>query len=458
MSKQIKKNNQRSNRGTAPDPVVPKGNFNNTLARLAALGDELMGEVSYDKEDTAEGKMFYRIDDGTRVGVPHLMLLEYFFNRIKQDKNLQKKYGITEVMFMTEDGYAFCDKLGLVDLDDNNKTVVFTYKKNKFTVNANCYIQQMERVNDLNLSSLEPSSMDYDDLFDFLMKISFEVSDLRGKSIEFYNMSQGWVKQNIPLKTFSDIYLPEHQMEDLQMYMEVFEEENILLRYLLVGAPGTCKTETMLVLANEANKRGITVMKTTIDEHMKDKAQVAKFLAPCILIFDDIDTSLGNRERGGGSPYLSYFLDMMDGTEKLPPNVGIIATTNSYDLLDIAAQRPGRFHKTILFDEITPENIKSIIKKSIKLEFSGNHDKLIDMLTDRMIISELAETRKTGSFIYNFVKMVILKSNRSKKKATIDSKWFLNELKQEISNEERIRRTTTMINNLKLSNTAIGFS
>jgi len=48
---------------------------------------------------------------------------------------------------------------------------------------------------------------------------------------------------------------------------------------------------------------------------------------PKKIIFDDIDLSLGSRSRGAYSERLQDFLDVLDGTEKLLENVGMIAST-----------------------------------------------------------------------------------------------------------------------------------
>ena len=48
-------------------------------------------------------------------------------------------------------------------------------------------------------------------------------------------------------------------------------------------------------------------------------------------------------------PYIDKWAD------KLPKDVGIVATTNAAHLLDLAAQRPGRFDKVLLFDKLNEQ-------------------------------------------------------------------------------------------------------
>lgn len=67
----------------------------------------------------------------------------------------------------------------------------------------------------------------------------------------------------------------------------------------------------------------------------------ARFVAPCLLIIEDIDTQV-TRDK------LSYFFNEVDGLEN---NDGIlmIATTNHLDKLDEGLKRPSRFDRRYLF-------------------------------------------------------------------------------------------------------------
>lgn len=71
---------------------------------------------------------------------------------------------------------------------------------------------------------------------------------------------------------------------------------------------------------------------------------MARHMAPCLLIFEDIDSLIGPGVR-------SYFLNEVDGLES---NHGIlmIGSTNHLDRLDPGiAKRPSRFDRKYFFDD-----------------------------------------------------------------------------------------------------------
>lgn len=72
-----------------------------------------------------------------------------------------------------------------------------------------------------------------------------------------------WTKKKLEKRSFSDIFLPKSILEDLQLYDATYTHMSKLMRYLMAGNPGTGKTESTLVLANELNKRGVTIIKDT---------------------------------------------------------------------------------------------------------------------------------------------------------------------------------------------------
>jgi ATP-dependent 26S proteasome regulatory subunit len=133
--------------------------------------------------------------------------------------------------------------------------------------------------------------------------------------------------------------LPKSIKEDLELYTTLYDKTGKLLRYLMIGSPGTGKTESTLAIANYLKDKGVTIIKTMVCESLKEKIELAELLAPAFIIFDDIDLSLGSRKKGMVSGGLAQFLDVLDGTEKIRKDVGIAATTNSLELLDMAAQR-----------------------------------------------------------------------------------------------------------------------
>ena len=77
----------------------------------------------------------------------------------------------------------------------------------------------------------------------------------------------------------------------------------------------------------------------------------ARTAAPCIVLFDEIDSIASRRGQGDSrdaihEPMVNALLAEMDGLGVLK-DVVVIATTNRPDQIDFALLRPGRFDKLV---------------------------------------------------------------------------------------------------------------
>ena len=275
----------------------------------------------------------------------------------------------------------------------------------------------------------------------YLLYNALETSQLKGAYFTMPRNEFSWDLKTLEKRDFEDIYLPDGTMEDLKLYVQIFEKENIILNYLKVGPPGVGKTESSLVLANELNKKGVTVIKTVICETLHRKMELARVLAPSLLIFDDIDLSLGDRNSGGFSSMLGDFLDVLDGTDKMAKNVGIIATTNAAHLLDLAAQRPGRFDKILLYDNISKANIKKLILKSLKSSFQldGTCNEC-QIYSDDKIVLKFFNAKVTGAHIYNAIKMLKLRYDTLGIQPTVEK--IISDINDEIKVIDKLRESS----------------
>lgn len=278
-------------------------------------------------------------------------------------------------------------------------------------------------------------------IYKYLLFCALETSKLKGAYFTMPRNKFDWDIKTVEERTFNDIFLPNEILEDLHLYVDIFKESEKILRYLKVGNPGVGKTESTLVIASELNKLGVTIIKTNICEALHQKVELANVLAPSILILDDIDLSLGDRNKGAYSQLMGDFLDVMDGTDKLAKNVGVIATTNAAHLLDLAAQRPGRFDKTLLFDDLTHDNIKNIILKSLKSNFNINEGEVVKLYSDDKIVVKFHESGVSGSHIFNGIKMLKLRYDTLKTKDVTVNR-IIDSITSELKTIDKIRKVS----------------
>lgn len=116
---------------------------------------------------------------------------------------------------------------------------------------------------------------------------------------------------------------------------------------LLLGPPGNGKTHAVKALVNHLNKpclyvRNLQAHKRTPQQSLDSIFSRARAVAPCVLVFEDLDSIVDSDCR-------SFFLNELDG---FASNEGLltIATTNHPEKLDTAIlNRPSRFDRKMTF-------------------------------------------------------------------------------------------------------------
>jgi hypothetical protein len=311
---------------------------------------------------------------------------------------------------------------------------------------------------EIGISTHTKTTYGFSFIFKYLYFLAILRSDVKGSFVTFKSGSSGWEKMDLESRDFNDIFLPDEILEDLVLFCDIYKDRKELQRLLMVGHPGTGKTEASLVLANELKKMGVTIFKTPIDKLFKFKVELAEILGPTIIILDDLDIALGGRNGGGFSELLGVFLDVLDGTNKISKKVGILATTNASQILDLAAQRPGRFHKTLIFDNLTKDNIRDIIYKSLDKNFNlKKTNKATQLYVANEIIEKIHKAKLTGAHVYNLTEQMRLKFEVGKKEVNLKElvKYIDNELASldKLKNNNYLERTLTP----ESSGTGMGF-
>lgn len=165
----------------------------------------------------------------------------------------------------------------------------------------------------------------------------------------------------LPRVRRENIVLPEETLEMLERNTVRFFEHAELLRksgrslkrgLLLHGKPGTGKTYTAKWLAQTL--KGVTTILISADqlELVKECCQLARMLAPALVIMEDVDLIAGERTGNRHTAYqitLHQLLNEMDGLAS-NTEVLFLLTTNRPQVIEPAiAGRPGRVDQAIEF-------------------------------------------------------------------------------------------------------------
>jgi hypothetical protein len=180
------------------------------------------------------------------------------------------------------------------------------------------------------------------------------VTSWRGQSPELASMTWVPVKEieigdYIETNTGSQMVVAKEYLGARDTYdFEVDSEEHAYYSNGIISH-NTGKTVLCKILAKEL---GVTVL-YAMPDHMgrthdiKSVCEMAKNLAPCMMIIEDIDYIAEEREFSRNSGGVMELMNYLDGIQEFT-NVITLATTNAVDKLEKAVKnRPGRFDRVI---------------------------------------------------------------------------------------------------------------
>jgi len=392
------------------------------------------------------------INHAVSINAPLMKMVFDYFNYLNDNKESQDKSKLLIDCFLSDNGVFTSNFPHNANMEYFKGSVLLDFKGSiRIIVTLRKFFENKEFHYRLSFFSEGKTNLNPDYVSKKILFNAIAHSKVKGTYITLPPQSIMWTQSKLERRGFEDIFLPTSIMQDLRLYTTLFDKTGKLLRYLMIGNPGTGKTESTIAIANYLKDEKVTIIKTMVCDSLKEKIELAELLAPSIIIFDDIDLSLGSRKKGGVSHGLAQFLDVLDGTDKIRKDVGIIATTNSLELLDMAAQRPGRFDKLLSFDSLTLSNIKNIILKSLYRNFdlsltnedgTPNYESAAEIkpFIDESVIKRLHTSKVTGAHIYNTIKMLRLRV-QTLELDNITSEWIVKEITSEIDQLNRIRKT-----------------
>lgn len=306
---------------------------------------------------------------------------------------------------ITVSAYGGVDNIGRLSFGgtfDNRSSFWYNTKfaadENEYVFQTIMYIDGRGELNtQLHISSKKGiNSAAFEDLFKTMKNLSFNNSEYKGKCIKV-KMREGSFRgiEIINMEeSKNELILNETQHRFVDQFVRIVGRGGHM-RYLLNGEPGTGKTESIRDIARRLLPNVTFVIpefRTTDD--LTSIMEACEIFENGVIIMDDIDLFLGNREHGHYTSLLGQFLSFFDGVKKR--KISLLASTNDKGLVDKAAERPGRFNFTLDYSFLNDEQIVRVC--NIHLDEKWRIKEVYDTLTGSVVGKK---AKVTGAFIAN---------------------------------------------------------
>ena len=239
----------------------------------------------------------------------------------------------------------------------------------------------------------------------------------RGQLVEVGPSPMGGISLNfakLPTTPRDDVILPEAVLGRIERHALGVAEHRDALRaagqhlkrgLLLYGPPGTGKTHTVRYLAVTMTGYTRLIMSGQALHVIGSMTELARELAPAVIVLEDVDLVAEDRSFGHGNPVLFELLNAMDGAAG-DADLLFVLTTNRADLLEHAlAARPGRVDVAVeiaLPDAEARRRLLALYTRGVPMDVSDDD---IGVAIERM-------EGVTASFLKELVRRAVLESLR----------------------------------------------
>jgi cell division protease FtsH len=169
---------------------------------------------------------------------------------------------------------------------------------------------------------------------------------------------------------------------------------------LLMGEPGNGKTMACRWLRSQCYKQGLVWRYVRAEYYERarmegDVQSVFDLEEPGVILFDDFDLGVRNREEYGSSSHHSTFLGELDGVDAHIGVVYIFTTNAQLSDLDPAFLRPGRIDQVVQFPRPDAELRRRMILEHWHADIRQALDvEFIVTASDGLSFAELTEIKK----------------------------------------------------------------
>lgn len=171
--------------------------------------------------------------------------------------------------------------------------------------------------------------------------------------------------------------------------------------YLFHGDPGTGKT-TYIKYLSSVLKRSVIYVPTSFIDAIVDPSFIPALLDKkhCVIVIEDAEKALLQREGGDSSSLVSTILNLTDGIMGDIFNISIIATYNNpRHELDKALLRKGRLKKEYHFEKLSVKTAQKLFKKinkEYKVTEPMSLSEIYNIDTENVTSKDVKEEKRIG--------------------------------------------------------------